>query len=38
MRLPGVESESPWPFWGVIALGAAVTAVLFVLFRRKGWL
>jgi magnesium transporter len=38
MRLPGVESESPWPFWGVIALGAAVTAMLFVLFRRKGWL
>jgi magnesium transporter len=38
VQLPGVGEASPWPFWGVIVLGAAITAGLFVLFRRKGWL
>jgi magnesium transporter len=38
VRLPLVQAESQWPFWGVIVLGAAITAVLYVVFRRKQWL
>lgn len=38
VRLPLVQEESSWPFWGVIALGTAITAVLWVIFKRKRWL
>ena len=38
VRLPGASESSPWPFWGIVAFGVAVTAALLVLFRRKGWL
>lgn len=38
VRLPGVEDSSRWPFWGIIGLMFAAVAILYGVFRRKGWL
>jgi magnesium transporter len=38
VRLPLVDEGSPWPFWGILALGAVITIGIYVLFRRKRWL
>jgi magnesium transporter len=38
VRLPLVQEDSPWPFWGVVLLGGAITGGLYIAFRRKEWL
>lgn len=38
VRLPGVDTESPLPFWGIVALMAGVSIAFFAFFRKRRWL
>jgi magnesium transporter len=38
VRLPFVSDDSVWPFWGIVLVGATITAVLYLIFRRNEWL
>ena len=38
VRFPGVEESARWPFWAIMALMVAITAMFYAIFRRKGWL
>ena len=38
VRLPGVDEGSAWPFWGILALMAAITGSFYAFFRYKRWI
>jgi magnesium transporter len=38
VKLPFADEASNWPFWGVVAFGAIITAGLWGFFKQRRWL